>query len=98
MWGSEEPLPGIVMAAQEKISLRKERPNARASVLLLPFLFTLHNCDIPVDRKIAEALRSAPGLRPLNLQEVNAHPFPQSQNHARILRGQVTPAADFHPA
>src|SRR5260370_5025695 len=98
MSGEPSSVPANAIAVRDRISQPKERRSLRLSVQLLPLWFSFHDCDVPVDGKIAEALCSAPRLRPLHLDGIDCRPFPQSQNHARIMRRQVTPAADFHPA
>src|SRR5438105_10945193 len=72
----------------------EERSRHRGSQLA-PFLFALHDCDVPVDGEIGEVLRSAPRLRPFHLERIDRRPFPQSQNHARIMSREIAAPGDF---
>src|ERR1700728_99362 len=70
-----------------------ENQQSSASRVLFPLALTLNNRDVAIDGQFCESFRPAAGLRPLYFQPVNLGSLSQSQNHPRIVSGEIAASA-----
>lgn len=54
--------------------------------------------DIAIDGKTCKTLDETAGLWPFNLKPIHFFAFAETENDARVVRGKIAAAADFHAA
>jgi hypothetical protein len=65
---------------------------------LFPVIMSLPDRDVAINRQACQALGQATGLWPFDFDPVQLGPLAKAEYHPRVVRGEKTSPAHFHPA
>src|SRR5579863_5066384 len=85
-----QPSPRSRQRHKERLAISQPLPSP-------PFLFTLRDRDVAIDRQSRKPLRPTAGPRPLDLNPIDGLALPEPQHDSRIVVRKIAPASDLEP-